>query len=198
MSVAIGRPVSPAMVRLINAGREYIDDGVTLARCTEMKPLVYISFGPQLNPAWEISTLNQASREQIRNSSTPAVAILASAPAATDALVAAAEEKTNCNIYSLALTMEQIHLPNEADKRSEVGHLLRSAAKGLLNALPTCKKALDDVQRLLLNENSRSDLLSIISSPDGTFSPNVSIRKAAVMRYLVEALCILVLPAHNP
>ncbi|KAG7672415.1 putative Ubiquitin carboxyl-terminal hydrolase 24 [Nannochloris sp. 'desiccata'] len=213
VSTAIGRPVSPANLRLFGGGKELLDDGVTINRDDSLKSTVMLAFSPRPNPAWELSTLPQAAREELTASGSVAAAGAVGGAAATtsasEALVAAAEESPNCNIYSLALTMEQIHSPEECeDEMGSLGHLLRGAAKGLLNALPTCTQAINDVQSLLLNDNatntntsselSRTSLLRIISSPDGTYSSYVSIGKVAVMRYLIEALCVLILPANNP
>jgi hypothetical protein len=210
VSTAFGRNISPAVLRMLSGGKECAEDGVIMTRADGLLPTVLLAYAPQPNPAWHLSTLSQPAREQLisaaSETSAAAAAVVAAAVAspisASDALVAAAEENPNCNIYSLALTMEQIHLPKECDQEGELGHLLRSAAKGLLNALPTCSRALDDVQNLLLSNTtpaeSRASLLRIISSSNGTFMPNVSISKSAVMRYLAEALCVLILPAHNP
>ncbi len=198
VSTAIGRPIAPAYLRLISSGKELAEDGVTMTR-TDVKPTVMLAHAPHPNPAWELSTLPQVARDELLASG--AAVGLVPPTLASDALVAAAAENPNCNIYSLALTMEQIHLPKECDENGSFGHHLRTAAKGLLNALPTCTQAIEDVQRLLLTldkDVSRTSLLRIISSPDGTFVPTWSICKAAVMRYLIEALCVLILPANNP
>jgi len=212
VSIAIGRPMPPANIRLFSGGKEFIDDGVLMNRGDGLKSTVMLAYSPHPNTAWEISTLPQTTREELAASGsrvTAAVAIMAATISASNVLVADAEQNPNCNIYSLALTMEQTHLPQECeDELGSLGYLLRTAAKGLLNALPTCTQAINDVQTLLLNDNatdtdtssevSRTYLLRIISSPDGTFNSYVSLGKVAVMRYLVEALCVLILPANNP
>lgn len=209
VSAAIGRTMPPANIRLFSGGKELLDDGVIMNRDDGLKSTVMLAFSPHPNPAWEMSTLPQAAREQ----STASGSVSGSATiSASNALVAAAEDNPNCNVYSLALTMEQIHLPRECeDEMGSLGYLLRMAAKGLLNSLPTCTQAINDVQTLLLNDNattntqtntsselSRTSLLRIISSPDGTFHSSVSLGKVPVMRYLIEALCVLILPANNP
>jgi ubiquitin C-terminal hydrolase len=208
LSVALNRHIPPSVLRLLTAGKELIDDGISINRAPGLKPNVHLAYLPQPNPAWEVSTLPQAAREELMASGSEvasAVGLVSLSTSASSALAAAAEESPNCNVYSLALAMEQIYLPKECDPTGMSGFVLRTAAKGLLNALPTCTKAIEDVQRLLLtsgdvgsHESSRTSLLRIISSPDGTFHPAASISKNAVLRYLVEVLCVLMLPSNNP
>ena len=137
-----------SQLRMLSGGKEHTDDGVQLIKAGITSPIMFAWLHCP-NAAWSLSPDARAELD-------------ASSPAE---MLASAQKGTGlADVYSLALTMEDVELPTACDENGTLRAALKSAARGVLGALPTSSNAIADIEMLLLEDNGYKELMKFLTS----------------------------------
>lgn len=161
-------------------GKRYTDDAAIVG-LPNLGPAVMVAYTEQPNAVSDVPPDARALLE-------------AASPAAALA--------DDSDLYAMVLNLAQLR-PHWGD--GALVFACRMRANRFLNAMPTCKDAIADAERLLQSEDCSQEVLQLVCLPPaaGAAAAGAAVGGGrapndAVLRYFLEVLAALVLPTRNP